>query len=159
MLSYPHPPSPIAVRSTNRLRLRGSISGPWSARPQWAPKAVSFLGCNAYEGILTLVTSERSLPPSRLLFSFSVTLAALTVARGSFTFSSASTPAFLCVAALHFSLVLYPLHFTVAPALTFPSLSFPSRWVENAPPRITVEQQRRMAGYRGPMKRRIVYSK
>src|SRR5277367_2669666 len=146
MLSYPHPPLPTAVRSTNRLCLRGSISGPWSARPQWAPMAVSFLGCNAYEGRLALIiTSERSLPPSRLLFSFSVTLAALTVARGSFIFSSASTPAFLCVAALHFSLVLYPLHFTVAPALSFPSLSFPSRWVENAPPRITVEQQRRMA--------------
>jgi hypothetical protein len=29
----------------------------------------------------------------------------------------------------------------------------------NAPPRITIEQQRRMAGYRGLMKRRIVYSK
>src|SRR5947209_10463307 len=43
MLTYPHPPSPTAVRSTNRLRLRGSISGPWSARPQWAPTAVSFL--------------------------------------------------------------------------------------------------------------------
>jgi len=28
-------------------------------------------------------------------------------------------------------------------------LSFPSRWAENAPPRITIEQQRRMAGYRG----------
>src|SRR5271169_3850586 len=48
MLTYPHPPSPTAVRSTNRLRLRGSISGPWSARPEWAPTAVSFLGCNAF---------------------------------------------------------------------------------------------------------------
>jgi hypothetical protein len=47
MLTYPHPPSPTAVRSTNRLRLCGSISGPWSARPQWAPTAVSFVGCNA----------------------------------------------------------------------------------------------------------------
>ena len=28
MLSYPHPPSPTAVRSTNRLRLRRSISSP-----------------------------------------------------------------------------------------------------------------------------------
>ena len=46
MLTYPHPPSPIAVRSTNRLRLRGSISGPWSARPKWAPTAVSFLVAN-----------------------------------------------------------------------------------------------------------------
>jgi hypothetical protein len=31
------------------------ISGPWSARPQWAPTAVSFLGCNAYDGRLTLM--------------------------------------------------------------------------------------------------------
>jgi hypothetical protein len=43
--------------------------------------------------------------------------------------------------------------------LSFLFLSFPSRWAENAPPRITIEQQRRMAGYRGPMKRRIAYSK
>jgi hypothetical protein len=46
-LTLAHPPSPTAARSTNRLRLRGSISGPWSARPQWAPTVVSFLGCNA----------------------------------------------------------------------------------------------------------------
>jgi hypothetical protein len=31
MLTYPHPPSTTAVRSTNRLRLRGPISGPWPA--------------------------------------------------------------------------------------------------------------------------------
>jgi hypothetical protein len=43
--------------------------------------------------------------------------------------------------------------------LSFLFLSSLSRWVENAPPRITIEQQRRIAGYRGPMKRRIVYSK
>ena len=36
MLTYPYPPSTTAVRSTNRLRLCCSISGPWSARPQWA---------------------------------------------------------------------------------------------------------------------------
>jgi hypothetical protein len=45
------------------------------------------------------------------------------------------------------------------PALSFLFLSFPSRWVEGAPPGITIEQQRRMDGYRAPMKRRIVYSK
>ena len=50
-------------------------------------------------------------------------------------------------------------YFTVASALSFLFLSFPSRWVENAPLRITIEQQRRMAGYRRLMKRRIVYSK
>ena len=55
--------------------------------------------------------------------------------------------------------VLYPFHFPIAPALTFLSFSFPSGRVENAPPRITIEQQRRMAGYREPMKKRIVYSK
>src|SRR5438270_7206735 len=58
-------------------------------------------GCNAYE------TSERSLPPSRLLFSFSSHLAASLSLAGSFVFSSTSTPAFLCVDTLHFSLVLY----------------------------------------------------
>jgi hypothetical protein len=91
-------------------------------------------GCNAYE------TSERSLPPSRLLFSFSSHLAASLSLAGSFVFSSTSTPALLCVDTLHFSLVLHPFYFAVAPALSFPFLSFPSRWVENAPPRITIEQ-------------------
>jgi hypothetical protein len=43
----PRRPHPRAVRPTNRLRLSGFISSPWSARPQWAPTAVSFLGCNA----------------------------------------------------------------------------------------------------------------
>jgi hypothetical protein len=62
---------------------------------------------------------------------------------GSFVSSSASTPA-LYVDTLHFSLVLYPFYFTVALALSFLFLSFPSRWVENAPLRITIEQQRRM---------------
>jgi hypothetical protein len=62
--------------------------------------------------------TERSLPPSRLLFSSSV-------ARGSFVFSSASTLALLYVAILPFSLVLYPLYFTVAPTLSFLFLSFP----------------------------------
>jgi hypothetical protein len=80
MLTHPHPPSTTAVRSTNRLRLRGSISGPWSARPQCAPTAVSFLDCNAYEGRLTLIiTSEHSLPSSRLLFSFSVSWQSLSL--------------------------------------------------------------------------------
>ena len=45
----------------------------------------------------------------------------------------------------------------VAPAFTVPFASF--TWVENAPPRITSEQQRRMAGQRGPMQRRIAHSK
>jgi hypothetical protein len=144
-------PRPPPSRSTNPLRLRGSISGPWSARPPWTPTA---------DGRLTLIiTSERSLPPSRLLFSFSCYLAASLLLAGSFVFSSASTPALFCVDTLHFSLVLYPLYFTVAPALSFLFLSFPSRWVENAPLRITIEQQRRMAGYRGAMKRWIVYSR
>jgi hypothetical protein len=43
--------------------------------------------------------------------------------------------------------------------LSFLFLSFLSRWVENTPPRITIEQQRRVAGYRKLMKRRIMYSK
>ena len=121
MLTYPHPLSPTAVRSTNRLWLRGSISSPWSVRPQWAPTAVSFLVATH----TLIITSERSLPPSYLLFSFSSRLAASLSLAGSFVFSSASTPAFLCVAALHFSLVFYPFHFTVASALSF--CSFPPR--------------------------------
>jgi hypothetical protein len=43
--------------------------------------------------------------------------------------------------------------------LSFLFLSFLHGWVKNAPPRITIEQQRRIARYRGPMKRRIAYSK
>jgi hypothetical protein len=43
--------------------------------------------------------------------------------------------------------------------LSFLFLSSLSGWVENAPPRITIEQQRRIVGYPGAMKRRIVYSK
>jgi len=80
---------------------------------------------------------------------------------GSFVFSSASAPALLCVDTLHFSLFsrTLPILLYCRPALSFLFLSFPSRWVEDAPPRITIEQQRRMAGYRAPMKRRIVYSK
>ena len=55
-----------------------------------------------------IITSERSLPPSHLLFSFSSHLAASLSLAGSFVFSSAYTPALLCVDTLHFSLVLYP---------------------------------------------------
>ena len=55
-----------------------------------------------------IITSERSLPPSRLLFSFSSHLAASLSLAGSFVFSSTSTPALLCVDTLHFSLVRYP---------------------------------------------------
>jgi hypothetical protein len=71
-----------------------------------------------------IITSERSLPPSRLLFSFSSHLAASLSLAGSSVFSSTSTPALLCVDTLHFSLVLYPFYFTVAPTLSLLFLSF-----------------------------------
>ena len=61
----------------------------------------------------------------------------------------------------HSSLFARTLHVLLYcyPALSFLFLSFSSRWVENAPPRITIKQQRRMAGCRAPIKWRIVYSK
>jgi hypothetical protein len=99
--------------------------------------------------LILIIASGRSLPSFLLLFSFSSHLAASLSLAGLFVFSSASTLALLYVDTLHVSLVLYPFYFTVVPALSFLFLSFPSRWVENAPPRITIEQQRRMAGYRG----------
>jgi hypothetical protein len=66
-------PSPTAVSSTNRLTLRGSILGPWPARPKWAHTTVSFPGCTAREGKSALnVTLNWALPPptpaSHLLF-------------------------------------------------------------------------------------------
>jgi hypothetical protein len=92
---------------------------------------VSFLGCNAMDGRLPLIImSERSLPPSRLLFSFSNYSRCLIVARGLPVFLLVSTSALLYVATLNFLLVLYPLYFTVAPALSFLFPFFPSRWVE-----------------------------
>jgi hypothetical protein len=78
--SPPHPlltpsrsPSPTAVRSTNRLTLRGSILGPRPPRPKWAHTTVSFPGCTAREGKSALnVTLNWALPPptpaSHLLF-------------------------------------------------------------------------------------------
>ena len=71
MLTQPRSPSPTAVRSTNRLTLRGSILSPWPARPKWTPTTVSFLGCTAYEGKSALnITLNWALPPPRLVFSF-----------------------------------------------------------------------------------------
>ena len=51
--------------------------------PRWAPTAVSFLGCNAYEGRLTLIiTSERS---PTFLSSQSLLLPSLSLAGRSFS--------------------------------------------------------------------------
>jgi hypothetical protein len=53
------------------IHLRGSILGPWPARPKWTPTMVSFLGCTAHEGKSALnVTLNWALPPSasHLLF-------------------------------------------------------------------------------------------
>jgi len=76
MLTYPHPPSTTAVRSTNRLRLRRSISGSLaSATTIMGLPRVSFLGYNAWDGRLTpIIISELSLPtfPSSLLLSLSL---------------------------------------------------------------------------------------
>jgi hypothetical protein len=107
-----------------------------------------------------IITSKRSLPPSRLLFSFSSHLAASLSLAGSFVFSSASTPALLYVDTLHFSFVFYPFYFTVAPAL---SLSVPLL-LEQMGRKRTAEDYHRIAEENdwvagGPMKRRIVYSK
>jgi hypothetical protein len=66
LLTLAHPPrlpSPTAVRSTNRLTGRGSILGPWSARPKWAPTTASFLAVAQNEGKVTLEVTLKVTPP------------------------------------------------------------------------------------------------
>jgi len=83
-----HLPSPTAVRSTNRLSLRGSILDPWPARPKWAPTTVSLLGCIVLDRQSTLnmalTLASIAFPSPRLIFSFlqSVSLRSLSVDRG-----------------------------------------------------------------------------
>jgi|SRR5271156_4241827 len=61
----PRSPSPTAVRSTNRVTLCGSILGPWSARPKWAPTTASFLAVAQNQGKATLkMTLKLAFPPS-----------------------------------------------------------------------------------------------
>jgi hypothetical protein len=74
LLTQPRSPLPTAVRSTNRVTLRGSILGTWPARPKWAPTMVSSLGCTAHEGKSALnITLNWALPPSASHLSFSST--------------------------------------------------------------------------------------
>ena len=58
------------------------------------------------------------------------------------------------------TLVLYPLNYRCCLCFSGSSgLLFVGRWVEDTPLRSAIEQRKRKAGYRGPMKRRIAYSK
>jgi hypothetical protein len=92
-LAHPHPPlsaRPIPVT------VHGSILGPWSTRPKWAPTTASFLAVAQNEGKAILkMTRKLALPPlPRVLFSlFSNLLAARCQSR---LVRSYSTPTFRC---------------------------------------------------------------
>jgi hypothetical protein len=145
-LTHLHLPSPTAVRSINRIMPCGPILRSWPARPKWAPTTVPFLGCTAHDGESTLNTTLSLISLSHLLVSFSpfcnLSPCPLYVDRRSVVLPSASTPILRFVTTLHFSSYCTRSLIT----LTFTDRLTVFRWVENAAPRITSEQQRRMAG-------------
>jgi hypothetical protein len=143
--------------------LRVSILRSWLARPKWAPTTAPFLGCTAHDVESTLKEissiynskSDLALPP-RLVFSFLQYLFLSAVSRPrSVVLPSTSTPILRFVVIFHSS--SYCTRSLFAP--TFTSRFTVFRWVENTAPMITSEQERRMVGWRRPMKRRIAYSK
>ena len=109
-LTLAHPCSPTLTRRPARSidsGCAGPFLGPDQRGRNGLPRRCRFW-----------VATHRMLdPPSRLLFSFSCHLAASLLLAGSFVFSSASTPALLCIDTLHFLLVLYPLYFYYRPYL------------------------------------------
>jgi hypothetical protein len=111
LLTQPRSPSPTAVRSTNRLTVRGSILGPWSAQPKWAPTTVSFLAVAQNGGKVTLkMTLKLALPPSpsRILSFLNLSRRRLSVAVVCPLVRSYSTPTFHCYSLL--DLLLFALN-------------------------------------------------
>jgi hypothetical protein len=122
-------PSPTAVRSTNRLSLRGSILGPWPARPKWAPTTVSFLGCIVHDRQSTLnmalTLTSIAFPSPRLIFSFlqSLSLSPFAVCRSwSAVLPSASTLSLRFVVTLHCTRAIPALLLPLPPPLPSPPL-------------------------------------
>jgi hypothetical protein len=89
----PRSPSPTAVHSTNRLTVRGSILGPWSARPKWASMTASFLAVAQNEGKVILKATLKPGSPTlpRVLFSFFPTSLAARCQSRSFVLLSVPT--------------------------------------------------------------------
>src|SRR2546421_1725333 len=107
---------------------------------------VSFLGDTAHESKSTqLRPRSRTFPSSCSCFhNLSHCTRSITVVSPPIRFYSNPT----------FSSSILPPHPIVTPSLVAPAFNFPfvsstTRWVANAPPRITNEQRRRMTEYLG----------
>jgi hypothetical protein len=86
LLTQPRSPSPIVVRSTNRVTLRGSILAPSQRGQNGAPTMVLSLDCTAHDGKSALnITLSWALPPSasHLLFPQPLSSSAIVRSRSS----------------------------------------------------------------------------
>jgi hypothetical protein len=121
---------------------------------------VSFPGCTARE-VGSKCNSELGSPTSHPRVSSSLSPTSLPVCcqpRSSALLSPSSSLNHTLRFHHSLPLVLYPLYCRCCLCFS-PCLLFMGQWVENAPSRSTIELPKRMAGCRGPMKRKITDSR